>query len=283
MRFCKICNSLYYMKNEGNKLMYYCKRCETVDSMDESDNLVCIKLTDNSESYSTSSIRKNKYIFKDPTLPRVDNFVVKCINNNCLSNLDTIDLYISGLDRDDLPFVIEFFNGIGIYEDNLNIKIRDDEIYEIQFNLDSKKKRQIIEDVLKKDLKLINNKSVNIQVDLIIIIYGLNKLNDELKNYINDEYTNKYNIPIENIDLNYDSTSNQHIVLVKNIDLINYKSLCNDINKKKSFIFNDSPCVLDINFNSEIVYIKYDEVNLKYIYLCSCCNSSWTNNIKVNT
>jgi DNA-directed RNA polymerase subunit M/transcription elongation factor TFIIS len=26
----------------------------------------------------------------------------------------------------------------------------------------------------------------------------------------------------------------------------------------------------------EIIYIRYDEVNLKYIYLCSTCDTTWT-------
>jgi DNA-directed RNA polymerase subunit M/transcription elongation factor TFIIS len=25
----------------------------------------------------------------------------------------------------------------------------------------------------------------------------------------------------------------------------------------------------------EIIYIRYDDVNMKYIYLCSCCDTTW--------
>lgn len=31
-------------------------------------------------------------------------------------------------------------------------------------------------------------------------------------------------------------------------------------------------------FPNEILYIKYDEENIKYIYLCFHCNKSWENN-----
>jgi hypothetical protein len=27
----------------------------------------------------------------------------------------------------------------------------------------------------------------------------------------------------------------------------------------------------------EVIFIKYDNVNLKYLYVCSTCNSSWKN------
>lgn len=281
MKFCKICNSLYYMKNEGNKLMFYCKRCDEIDIMDETDEPICIKLTDKSESYSTSNIRKNKYILKDNTLPRADNFIVKCINNNCLSNIDSIDLYILGLNRDDSDSVVDFFKQFGINEDNLNIVISEDK-YKIKFNYDTKKKRQIINDIINKKITSINSKEILIKIDLVIILHGLNGLTDGLKEYINDNFTSKFDITVENIDITFDHTSNQHIINIKNIDLKSYHDITSDIINRKSFVFNDCPCILDVNFNSEIVYIKYDKVNLKYIYICSCCNSSWINNIKVN-
>ena len=281
MKFCKICNSLYYMKNEGNKLMFYCKRCDEIDIMDETDEPICIKLTDKSESYSTSNIRKNKYILKDNTLPRADNFIVKCINNNCLSNIDSIDLYILGLNRDDSDSVVDFFKQFGINEDNLNIVISEDK-YKIKFNYDTKKKRQIINDIINKKITSINSKEILIKIDLVIILHGLNGLTDGLKEYINDNFTSKFDITVENIDITFDYTSNQHIINIKNIDLKSYHDITSDIINRKSFVFNDCPCILDVNFNSEIVYIKYDKVNLKYIYICSCCNSSWINNIKVN-
>ncbi len=39
---------------------------------------------------------------------------------------------------------------------------------------------------------------------------------------------------------------------------------------------------LDISeFNtpkSEVIYIKYDSINMKYLYICSNCGTSWKNN-----
>ncbi len=28
----------------------------------------------------------------------------------------------------------------------------------------------------------------------------------------------------------------------------------------------------------EIIYIRYDDVNMKYVYLCSCCDTAWNIN-----
>ena len=280
MKFCKICNSLYYIKNEGNKLMQYCKRCNFVDEMDaDSKKSICIKLTDNSESYSTSSIRENKYIFKDPTLPRVDNSIVKCINNNCLSNTNVEDIYITGLGKDDKSFILDKLLEIGISKDILNIV--DDETTEklkISFDTNSRQKKKIIQNLIKENIQTINEKTVNIYTNILVVIYGLNERNDKLNEYI----SNTYEIPLESILITYDESTNQHLVRIKDIKLINMNQLFAKFDINKTFIYENNPCVLSININFEIVFIKYDEVNLKYIYMCNCCNSSWINNIKVN-
>jgi DNA-directed RNA polymerase subunit RPC12/RpoP len=30
----------------------------------------------------------------------------------------------------------------------------------------------------------------------------------------------------------------------------------------------------------EIIYIRYDDINIKYIYICSDCDTTWNNSIK---
>lgn len=29
---------------------------------------------------------------------------------------------------------------------------------------------------------------------------------------------------------------------------------------------------------NDVIYIKYDDINMKYMYICSCCKHSWKNN-----
>lgn len=284
MKFCKICNSLYHLQHEGDLLMLFCKRCGHIDKIDDGDNTVCIKLTDNSESYSTSNIRNNKNIFKDPSLPRVDNSIVKCINNKCLSNLSKTDIYINGLlpqdgiiTTEDSEQLKSIFNDFGVDDENINIIIND-EIVNLKLNINSRDKRRIIQKLIIKDLKKINEKEITINLSCIAIIYGLNIKDDDLIDYL----CNKYDLVKDDLMINFDSTSNQNIFTINNINISDYNIIINKINENKSFVFKDYPCVLNINYNNEIVYIKYDKINLKYIYMCSICNSSWINNIKVN-
>ena len=30
-------------------------------------------------------------------------------------------------------------------------------------------------------------------------------------------------------------------------------------------------------YENEVVYIKYDDENMKYVYICTCCSRAWTN------
>ena len=39
----------------------------------------------------------------------------------------------------------------------------------------------------------------------------------------------------------------------------------------------ECPSVGNSDINNEIVYIKYDEKNIKFIYLCCNCDKSWYN------
>jgi aspartate carbamoyltransferase regulatory subunit len=38
----------------------------------------------------------------------------------------------------------------------------------------------------------------------------------------------------------------------------------------------------DSEIKPEIIYIRYDEDNLKYLYLCSTCDTTWKTNDSVN-
>ena len=39
-------------------------------------------------------------------------------------------------------------------------------------------------------------------------------------------------------------------------------------------------CNTDDSVESDIIYIKYDEENMKYVYLCTYCDTTWTNDTK---
>jgi len=36
----------------------------------------------------------------------------------------------------------------------------------------------------------------------------------------------------------------------------------------------------DLNIKNNIIYIRYDDINIKYIYLCSICDTNWLTSIE---
>lgn len=87
MKFCTKCNSMYIIKNkEKNNLVYYCNRCNTYGDPVEK---VCINVTNKTDTYLTQEIRRNPYIIKDPSLPRLNN--IPCKNKYCVSNTPEVD------------------------------------------------------------------------------------------------------------------------------------------------------------------------------------------------
>lgn len=91
---------------------------------------------------------------------------------------------------------------------------------------------------------------------------------DEEKEYLED----KYKSSIENINF----YNNNHFLVItfnsKDIEAI--KNNFEEENKDKDFKILVKPPKESIR---EIIFIKYDYTNLKYLYLCTSCNTSWNN------
>lgn len=84
MKFCSICNNMYYLKLEQknpNELLYYCRHCGQTDSI--SDNNICIIRTSDKIDDSFDNV-VNEFTKLDPTLPRITN--INCPNNSCVSH-----------------------------------------------------------------------------------------------------------------------------------------------------------------------------------------------------
>lgn len=87
MKFCPICNNMYYIKTDKadkQHIVYWCKNCTHEEKNELKDNN-CIY----SANYTTDHIISykdyiNKYTHLDPTLPRVNN--IPCPNKDCVSN-----------------------------------------------------------------------------------------------------------------------------------------------------------------------------------------------------
>ena len=88
MKFCTQCDNMYYIGiniDDPNKLQYYCRFCNYVDSSICTDG-GCILNTQIKQSDQNFSHIVNKYTKLDPTLPRIYN--TKCPNPNCETNIN---------------------------------------------------------------------------------------------------------------------------------------------------------------------------------------------------
>ena len=86
MKFCNSCENMLYirlLKEDSNKLVYYCRNCgETYDQINEDNICVVNSNINNNNNIYLQDI--NEYTKLDPTLPRTQN--IKCPNQNCSSN-----------------------------------------------------------------------------------------------------------------------------------------------------------------------------------------------------
>lgn len=86
MKFCNDCDNMLYirlLKEDSNKLIYYCRNCGNTDEELNKDNL-CVSNTDIASKDKAYLQDINEFTKLDPTLPRTQN--IKCPNQSCPSN-----------------------------------------------------------------------------------------------------------------------------------------------------------------------------------------------------
>lgn len=86
MKFCNNCDNMLYirlLKEDSNKLIYYCRNCGNTDEELNKDNL-CVSNTDIASKDKAYLQDINEFTKLDPTLPRTQN--IKCPNQSCPSN-----------------------------------------------------------------------------------------------------------------------------------------------------------------------------------------------------
>jgi DNA-directed RNA polymerase subunit M/transcription elongation factor TFIIS len=91
MKFCNDCDNMLYirlLKEDSNKLIYYCRNCGNTDDEINKDN-ICVSNTDISIKDKAYLNDINEYTKLDPTLPRTQN--IKCPNQSCPSNQKSDD------------------------------------------------------------------------------------------------------------------------------------------------------------------------------------------------
>lgn len=86
MKFCTICDNMYYIgidAKDSNKLTYYCRNCGNIDETATTEN-ICVLKTQIRKGEQKFNHIINEYTKLDPTLPRIYN--IACPNPACKTN-----------------------------------------------------------------------------------------------------------------------------------------------------------------------------------------------------
>jgi len=86
MKFCSVCDNMYYLKiddNDENKLLYYCRNCGNEDINNDNSFIISESLQNKNKNFHNII---NQYTKFDPTLPRTDK--IPCPNEECKCNID---------------------------------------------------------------------------------------------------------------------------------------------------------------------------------------------------
>ena len=86
MKFCPTCDNLFYLTIDDETVQYTCKKCGTIEDIDEDCTISTIFCNQQRQNVQNSV---NKYTKLDPTLPRI-NFL-KCPNTTCVNHEDIED------------------------------------------------------------------------------------------------------------------------------------------------------------------------------------------------
>jgi DNA-directed RNA polymerase subunit M/transcription elongation factor TFIIS len=78
MKFCPTCDNLFYLTIDENMVQYTCKKCGTIEDINEDCTISNIFCNQQRQNVKNSV---NQYTKLDPTLPRI-NFL-KCPNASC--------------------------------------------------------------------------------------------------------------------------------------------------------------------------------------------------------
>ena len=96
------------------------------------------------------------------------------------------------------------------------------------------------------------------------LIYYCRKCGNE------DKLLNAENICVTNTTISKDNQTFSHIIN-------KYTKLDPTLPRITSILCPNAECRTNTKDEPrEIIYVRYDEVNIKYMYLCSTCDTTWT-------
>lgn len=86
--FCDVCDNMLYIKDDNQSLVKYCKHCSFSKTLTATQGAFKIVETIYSEDDLLYMQKQNKYLRFDPTLPRVKDKAIHCLNPVCTGPKD---------------------------------------------------------------------------------------------------------------------------------------------------------------------------------------------------
>lgn len=248
MLFCRDCNNFLFLKNvkdengKATHMINYCKKCGFTYTDDRTGKKILHDVTYNSDA--TSKYLYNDYLKYDPTIPHLKSMF--CVNPNCASNLLC-----------KLSITFKYYP-----DGTMNLSVPQNLEQELTLELNNE---------LKDDARVNGLLVKSISANTYYVI--LTKTHEDSPDYdgIGDDdvvvkSNTKYMEIMERIseylrtkkmDIKQKNTSGEQTVLKQVPRFTNVEEIKENSN--------------------EILFIKHDTINMKFLYKCCVCSTSWKN------
>ena len=254
MEFCDDCDSILFLKssvtedNPDAKLIYECKLCGFMKDTKEGDK--CIYTRDHSGEYLSYKILTNPYICEDPTLPILDN--IDCPNEKCIVNKYVADM------KNNIVLSPVYFNNRSEITDsvlkmvNLPYEFLEFPLNDSQIDWFKTMAKKKPEDVLEEFSKTYPEYKGILDTKIIKKI-----IKDS--NHVYSIHTDQTTLTIS-ISQKLKNSSIDSLLKKFRVDAIrNYEVEVHRFERPKR----------------RVTYIKYDKADMRFIYICTHCNTYW--------
>ena len=246
MLFCRDCNNFLFLKNvkdENGKVTHmvnYCKKCGFTYTDERTGKKVLHDVTYNSDA--TSKYLYNDYLKYDPTIPHLKSMY--CVNPNCASNLPcklsiTFKHYPDGTGNLSIPQNLE---------QELTLELNN------ELGDDARVHGLLVKSISANTYYVILTKTYEDGPNSDVI--DEDEDNKRMKYMKIMERVSEY-LRTKTMDREHTTTSGEQTTLKQVPRFTNVEEIKENSN--------------------EILFIKHDTINMKFLYKCCVCSTSWKN------
>ena len=259
MQFCSECHNMYYLKIQdeegeiGNTLIYYCRNCGHEDTTLSTTN-ICVSDVQLRSSEKKYTHIVNEYTKYDPTLPRIN--TIKCPNQDCLSNTLKGG---AGKKTEQATAMKEQEKAAAtaVKEQAATAKA-------------TAKAAKEEEKKAKEAAKTAREEAKRTKEAAKAAKDAAKSAKDAVKTVKDDEGSTKLIAEAEEVAAQTLAAAEQAAVAA---DIAEQLADAEDDEKNVAYQPNEQ--------NREVIYIRYDDTNMKYVYLCVHCDTTWRTDNKL--